>query len=148
MSTWSTSTESKTHPRIVERATSTLPQGVQGVLFTVLGRVLITAIIGEVTTAIENQANATRLIAHPTVGADVNLCATLDIDDHAVGTMYNITGTLTDALVATVSGAMIGQAAVVVIADGTIDLECAASNTGAIKWTLHYVILDDGSNIT
>lgn len=131
----------------VERATAALPQTAQSALFTVTGRVLVTQIVGEVTTVIQTQANATKIVANPTVGADVDLCATDDITADAVGTLYNITGTLADAMVATTSGAFVAQAAPVAVAAGTIDLSCAASNTGSVKWTIHYIPLDTGSNI-
>jgi len=133
---------------IVEKAAASLPQSTAGVLFTVTGRIILHHIIGEVTTVIQNQANNTKLVANPTVGADVDLCAVLDIDNDAVGTMYNITGTLANAMVATTSGAMIAQASSIIVADGTIDLNCAASNTGEIKWTIHYTALDKGSYVT
>lgn len=134
--------------RTVERAAESLPQTTATAYFTVTGRVLLTLVEGEVTTIIQTQANATKLIANPTVGADVDLCATDDITADAVGTLYSITGTLADAMVATTSGAATAQGSGVIVAAGTIDLSCAASNTGATKWTLHYVPIDVGSNIT
>lgn len=137
----------ETQPRIVSKATANLPQTTQSALFTVTGRVLITQLVGEVTTVIQTQDNNTKLVANPTVGADVDLCAVLNISADAVGTMYNITGTLTDAMIATTSGAFQAQLAAIVCAAGTIDLYCAASNTGQVKWTLHYIPLDSGSSV-
>ena len=100
-------------------------------------------IIGEVTVAIENQPNNTKLVANPTVGADVDLCAVLDIDNDVIGTLYTITGTFADAMDDAVSGALEAGPGIIIVADGTIDLYCAASNTGETKWILHYVPLDD-----
>jgi len=134
-------------PKTVERATATLPQGVQTAYFTVTGRVIVTQIVGEVTVVIQTQANATKLIANPTVGADVDLCGTNDITADAVGTVYTITGTLADNMVATTSGAVQAQPEGILVTAGTIDLDCAASNTGETKWTLHYVPLDAGSHV-
>jgi hypothetical protein len=34
-----------------------------------------------------------------------------------------------------------------VVAAGTIDLDCAASNTGSVKWSIWYVPLDDGAYV-
>tara|TARA_Y100000034_G_C6905929_1_gene420363 strand:- start:371 stop:814 length:444 start_codon:yes stop_codon:yes gene_type:complete len=136
-----------TDTKIVMRDTAALPQTAQAALFTVTGRVIVTQIVGEVTTVIETKANATKLVANPTVGADVDLCATDDITADAVGTLYSITGTLANAMVATTSGAFVAQAAPTVVADGTIDLNCAASNTGSVKWTVHYIPLDNGSSV-
>jgi hypothetical protein len=141
------SAEAQTSPRIVERDAANLPQTTQTAYFTVSGRVLITQIVGEVTTVIETQDNNTKLVANPTVGADVDLCAVLNITADAEGTIYTITGTLADAMVATTSGAVIAQASAVLVAAGTIDLYCAASNTGQTKWTVHYIPLDAGSTV-
>jgi len=136
-----------TQPVIISRTASVLPQTAQTAYFTVTGRVLLVNIVGEVTTVIQTLANATKLVANPTVGADVDLCAVNDITADAVGTLYNITGTLADAMIATTSGAMKSQAANIVVTAGTIDLNCAASATGETKWVLHYVPLDAGSVI-
>ena len=138
---------SVTQPKIVQRSTATLPAGTATAYFTVTGRVLITQIVGEVTTAVQNQTNNVKLISNPTVGADVDLCAIVDTDDDAVGTLYSITGTLADAMVATTSGALVAQANALIVTAGTIDFSCSATNTGATKWTVHYIPLDNGSTV-
>jgi len=137
-----------TQPRIVSRNAANLPQTTQTAYFTVTGRVLITQIVGEVTTVIQTQACDLDLWSNPTVGADVALCAVNNITADAEGTVYTITGTLADALVATTSGAVKSQANAVLVTAGTIDLKAAASNSGATKWTLHYIPLDSGSSVT
>jgi hypothetical protein len=132
----------------VSRALATVPQTTQTPYFTVSGgKVLITDIYGEVTTAIQNQACNMSLVSNPTVGADVAMCAVLNVANAAVGTMYNITGTFTDAMVATVSGAFKGQSAATVVSAGSIDLLTSASNTGATKWVLMYVPIDPGASV-
>lgn len=136
----------------VERAAASLPQTAQTAYFTVTGRVLLTALVGEVTTVIQSQPNSTKLVANPTVGADVDLCSATDITADAAGTLYTITGDFSDAMVATTSGAVETSPTAnsvwpIVVAAGTIDLNCAASNTGATKWTLHYIPLDVGSGV-
>lgn len=132
----------------VERADASLPQTAAEALFTVTGgKVLITGIVGEVGTVIETQANNTKLTANPTVGTSVDICAVLSITADEAGTLYSITGTLTDALVGTTAGAVAAQAKNVIVNAGTIDLNCAASNTGTIAWTVFYVPIDDGAAI-
>ena len=145
---WLSTNKLATHPTIIERAASGLPQSTQSPLFVVSGRVILVALVGEVTSAIQNQANDTKLIANPTVGADVDLCAVLDIDNHTVGTIYLLTGTFSDALSSATSGAIEMSNGTVVLANGTVDLDCNASNSGAIKWVLHYVPLDIGGYVT
>ena len=87
-------------------------------------------IIGEVTTVIQTQANNTKLTANPTTGTSVDLCTVLDITADEVGCLYGIDGTVGNALV----GANAGYAPLpdrpLVVNAGTIDLDCAASNTG------------------
>lgn len=144
---WVTTNKLATLPTIVEKSAATLPQTGASALFTVVGRVIVTSIVGEVTTVIETQANNTKLVANPTVGADVDLCAVNSITADAVGTLYTITGTLANAMIATTSGAVPVQAAGIIVTAGTIDLDCAASNTGETKWTIHYIPLDKGSYV-
>lgn len=133
----------------VERATAALPQTTQSALFTVTGgRVAIMGIIGEVTTVIQTQANNTKIVANPTTGTDVDLCAVLSITADEVGTLYGITGVFSDAMVGANAGAAVMCARPVVVAAGTIDLNCAASNTGSVKWALFYIPIDDGAYVT
>ena len=132
----------------VRRGTANLPQTAAGALFTVAGRVVLMHIVGEVTTAIQTQANNTKLTANGTVGAAVDMCAVLDVTADAVGTLWHITGTLANALQATTSSCGVAQAAPLYVPAGTIDLDCAASNRGQAKWTLRYVPLDVGARVT
>lgn len=134
-------------PYIVERPSALLPQTAQTAYFTVSGRVLVTQIVGEVTVIIAGAANSAKLIANPTVGADADLCAAVAITDDAVGTMYVLTGTMADAMIAATSGGAQAQHGALLVADGTIDLDCTANNTGKTKWTVHYIPLDAGSSV-
>jgi hypothetical protein len=132
----------------VERATAALPQTTQSALFTVSGgRVLLTSIVGEVTTAIQNQANNTKLVANPTTGTDVDICAVLNVAADEVGCLYGITGLFSDALVGANAGAGVVPRNPVVLPIGTLDLSCAASNTGSVKWAITYIPLDNGASV-
>jgi hypothetical protein len=140
---------SLTAPRFgarVDRAAGTLPATTAIALFTVSGgRVAITQIVGEVTTAIQNQANNTKLTSAATTGTAVDICAVLNIAADEVGCLYGITGLNSDALIGLNAGAVPGQARDVIVPIGSINLDCAATNTGAIKWTLFYVPIDAGA---
>ena len=134
--------------RIVERDTATLPQTTAGALFTIAGgKVLITSIVGEVTTVIQTQANNTKLTANPTTGSSVDMCANLDISADEVGCLYGITGTPANALIGTNAGLTPAMAKGLILNTGTIDLACAASNTGAVKWTINYIPIDENATI-
>lgn len=132
----------------VSRATAALPQTAAGALFNITGgRIILTSIIGEVTTVIQTQANNTKLQSNPTTGTTGDLCAVLDITADEVGCLYGITGVPGDALI----GAGAAQAPVplrrLVIPVGAIELNCAASNTGSVKWTMTYLPLDAGASV-
>lgn len=133
----------------VDRATAALPQTTASALFNVVGgTVAITAIVGEVTTVIQTQANNTKLTANPTTGTSVDICAVLDISAKEVGTLFGITGTVGDAMIGANAGATQLPANAVVANIGTIDLDCAAGNTGSVKWSIWYLPLEDGAYIT
>lgn len=135
----------------VDRATDTLPESTDEALFTIAGgRVMITSIIGEVTTVIQTQANNTKLKFNPSAtGADVDLCAVLDITAAAVGTLFGITGDFSDAMVAQVlcleTDSLLERP--IVLSEGAIEIDCAATNTGSVSWTLTYIPIDDGAYI-
>jgi hypothetical protein len=132
----------------VDRATSVLPATTTMDLFTVAGgRVLIWQILGEVTTIIQTQANNTKLIAHPTVGTDVDLCAVLDTTALEVGAKLSTNGAFGTALVKGLGGAVPAQIQAMIISPGKIQLSCAATNTGAAKWALWYMALDAGASV-
>ena len=133
----------------VDRATATLPQTAAAAIFNILvGRVMVTGIVGEVTTVIQTQANNTKLTGTPTTGTAVDICANLDISADEVGCLYGITGLNTDALIGINAGALPAQTRGVVLAVGTLNLACAASNTGSVKWSITYIPIDDGAYIT
>lgn len=128
----------------VSRATATLPATTSGNLFSVSGRIILTTIIGQVTTAIQAQANAIKLEAFLTAAAAAtDLCAAVDATGQGVGKLFGISGN------PTVAG-MFGYGApqtneLVINGPGFIRLNTAATNTGAMSWTLTYIPLDDGA---
>lgn len=128
----------------VERATSNLAQTGNLTLFTVTGgRVLLTTIVGEVTTAIQAQANAVKLQSVSTVGSIASdLCATVDVNGAAVGNLFGITGT---AATAAVLGSAVPQLNETIMQPGVIRMNAAASNTGQMKWTVTWIPLDDAA---
>lgn len=141
-------------PNIAERATAALPQTAAGALFRITGgKIRVTSIIGEVTTVIETKANATKLSHNPSgVGATVDLCGTLDITADAVGTLYSIVGVLATAMKSTTLWLVIPSdnipAPGLILGPGDIELNCAASNTGSVKWTLTYELVDVGAVVS
>jgi hypothetical protein len=131
----------------VARDTGFLPRSTSAPLFDVIGKILITQIIGEVTTAIQDQANNTKLTFTPDGGAATDLCAVLNIANDGVGALYGITGTVANAMSGGV-GAVAEMATKIVVGTGTINLQCAADNDGEVAWTLYYIPLEDGAYVT
>lgn len=133
----------------VDRATAALPQTATGSLFTVTGgRVLVTSVVGEVTTSIQAQANAIKLVATPSGSGAVNdLSGTVESNGLAAGGLLGITGLAGDAMVKSTGGGVSNLRNPVVVAAGAIGLSAAASNTGSVKWSLTYIPLDDGATV-
>jgi hypothetical protein len=132
----------------VNRPTAVLPQTAHAPLFTVAGgRILLLSLIGEVTTIIQNQANNTKITAYPAAGTAVDLCAVVSTANLEVGGKLVLPAAFATALAKTLAGAAILQPNLIVVAPGTIDLDCAASNTGAVKWSAFYVPFDDGATL-
>lgn len=119
------------------KAASWLPQSSDKNLFTVKGRIKLLTIVWEVTTDIQSQTNNTKLIAKTSNG-NTDLCSTLDIDGNSSGTIYTITGTLSDSLQSLNWWAIQYTSNPVIVNDGTIDLSCDASSTWEIKWKVEY----------
>lgn len=131
--------------RRTERAADTLPQTAQEPLFTITGgRVYVYAIIGEVTTVIQTQTNNAQLVFNHATAADVDLCADLDISADAVGELYSITGVFANAMVSGFALPATVLPSPLILSEGSIDLDCSASNTGAVAWTVFWAPLDDG----
>lgn len=124
--------------------TKVLPASTTGSIFTITGRVKLLAIIGQVTTVIQTQADNLKITNTPTVGSAVDLCSVLNVSALAVGTQLSIDGVLADALIAT-NGAYVAQAGAINLKAGTLDLITSATNTGSVKWTAIYEQIDPGA---
>lgn len=132
--------------RRVQKATGTLTAATVS-LFTVAGgKVLLTSIIGEVTTAI-TVANSYKLQHNPTVGTTSDLVAATDIGttDTPAGNLLGFTGVKTDSII-TGPGAAATLAKPIVLTAGVIE-HVSAGTDGDITWVLTYVPLDDGASV-
>jgi len=138
---------------IEERAAKLPPQTADEALFRITGYVRIKSIIGVVTTAIGAVANATKLKHNPSgVGADVDLCATLDINADAVGQVYSIVGVLGTALKSTTLWLVVSADGMpsngLILGPGDLELDCAGSSvTGAIKWIVEWEPVSGDGNL-
>jgi hypothetical protein len=120
-------------------------------LFNVLvGRVLELAIVGEVTVEISNDATLAKWTGTPTAGTAVDLCAnSATLAQAAVGKLLVMTGTLATAMTIANAGGALWQVTSHIIAPGTIDITGSVQGvTGAVKFSLWYLPLDDGAYVT
>src|SRR5512133_744337 len=126
----------------VERDTSTLPQTAAAAIFTIAGgKVLLTGLLGEVTTLLGAVGNLS-VESNPTTGTTSALCAVVAAGAKEAGTLISITGTVGDAMLADDAGGVkFGPASGVVLPIGTLEQRTSASDTGAIAWTAWYIPL-------
>ena len=135
----------------VDRATAVLPQTATLNIFTIVGgRVLMTALVGELTEAIGAVANNTKFTTTPGSGTARDICAVEDIQSYQIGDLLGITGINTDAMIppAPGYGSIEGMTVPVVLKAGVLTLDCAGNTAvGKAKWTMHYVTIDDGAYV-
>jgi hypothetical protein len=126
------------------RPTDDLPQTTQSALFTITGGpIFVYGIVGEVTTVIETATNNAQLVYNHASESDVDLCADLDITGDVVGTLYAITGDFSDAMLSGVAVESDIIAQPFLLQEGSIELDCSASKTGQVQWTLFWSPVDD-----
>ena len=129
----------------VTRATFPLVITAGTALFNVAGgRILLTAIFGEITEIVNALCNVS-LQVNPTTGTTTVLCAPLNVNGYAVGDSVGITGVPTDAMIPGVSGSALPSMTMpVMIPIGDIEIvSSAAPGTGAVLFTMWYKLLDD-----
>lgn len=142
----------------VDKAAAVLPASTTQTLFTISGgRVLCTLMIGEVTTVFDGTVNSLSVEADPTVGAAADLAAATVCTSDAAGTLYTVHGIQAALLgtqkeggteVPTHATAKAPLGGGFVIPAGVVQLKTTATDTtGATKWFMYYVPLDDGATV-
>lgn len=136
----------------VSRATATLPATAAQNIFTVTGgRILLLALVGEVTTIIQAQACTVKFTSTPTTGSAIDLSAVSgSISGLEVGgkiTMPGTPGSGNAAVTANAGYIALGPLTPACIAIGSISYTTSATNTGSIKWDLQYVPFDIGASV-
>lgn len=131
----------------VARATAALPQTTNHALFTVAGgRVEVTLLLGEVTTAIQGTDPVLSVNSTPTTGTVVSLGATVDTSSLEIGGFLRAVGA--GNLVKSLAGAALSTTySSFVVPIGTIRLAGGASKTGNVKWDIWYKPLDEGATV-
>jgi hypothetical protein len=129
-------------------------------LFTVTGLVLVTSLVGKVTTAM-TVANTVKLVSNPTTGTASDLCVATDLGttDTPAGNLLSITGMPTEDIVSGIGAVQlfpvgdvtvtVGGAKGIYIAAGKIQqVTTGTGPDGAITWTLTYVPIEDDAAVT
>lgn len=137
----------------VSTAARTIPATTTDQIFRVRGgRVLVKALIGEVTTVIQTQADNLKVsskkldTASAAVGTAVDVASNLDITAIEVGGNVFVEGDGTALVKATAGATLVGTNSGYWIApQGEIYLTTSATNTGAMKWDIWYQPLDAGA---
>lgn len=121
-------------------------------LFTVSGLVLVTGIVGLVTTVMSATATSLNLNHDPTIGAAADLCAATVITSDTAGTLYGFSGVITELLVS--SGTAVPSEAYTrlsgvrtVLNNGVVGQVGTAANTGVVEWHLMYVPISNGASV-
>jgi hypothetical protein len=138
---------------LVNKATGTVANGTTS-LFTIAGgRVLITSLVGRVTTAIGATTSNAKLVYNPTAaGTSFDMCTAVDIASDAVEQTYYITGSVASTGALLVGGA-VGQANPIfedgyLVQAGAIEQNLSADPVGgAITWSVTYVPYDAGASL-
>lgn len=133
-------------------------------LFNVSGLVLVTSIVGLVTTTI-TVANTVKLQANPTVGTTQDLCAATDIGttDTPAGNLLAISGAPAETIVQGIGAVPLfpttetqstgstnvqtGGVFGIYVAAGTIEQVTATGADGGITWYLTYVPIASGATV-
>lgn len=143
----------------VEKGPVTNPQTASTNIFTVTGgKVAITSLVGEVTTVQGATVNSLNLTYTPSGGVAADLAAATVCTSDAVGTYYTITGVAADLMSAQkVGGTEVPSVTYaptptfltgpLTVGAGSMQLKASANNTGATKWTLTYIPLEDGASV-
>lgn len=128
--------------KTITRTAMSLPATTQTSVFKIAGAPIeILSLTGEVTTVIGTTTTSITLRADPTTPAtDTDLMTGQNIGDDAVGTMYSLVTSVGTAMAVYTNGIgpTMGGVFSIIAPIGNIDLETAATVTGAITWRMTY----------
>jgi hypothetical protein len=136
---------------LVSRATATLPATAAQNIFTISGgRILLVALVGEVTTIIQAQATTVKVTSTPTTGSAIDMStATADINALEVGGRISLANPPAAATILTKTNAGYTNLDNVrtIVPIGQLSYTTGATSTGSIKWDLVYIPLDTAATV-
>jgi hypothetical protein len=135
----------------VSRAAAGLPATAAGNIFTISGgRILLVALIGQVTTAVQNLACSLSVNAVASAGSSLALCTGGSILAAPVGVHLSLPSSAASALVtdlATGSGVQDVMTSAWLLDVGVINQQTTATVTGQVAWTMAYIPWDNGAQV-
>jgi len=132
----------------VSRAAKVLPAGATESIFTVTGgRVRVTGLVGQVTTAADATVTNLSIVSTPAAGAALTLASVVAIASTAMNSVISLPATLGSALGVTAPGGGQSPLYELIIPPGSIQIVTSAANAGAAKWDLTYVPFDDAGSV-
>jgi len=135
----------------VTRATADLFSSAAIPIFTIgTGRILLFGFQGEVTSAIGTGTTPDlKFQSNPTTGTTTDLCAALNVADDGAGTLYAMTGIITDALLRSEHGGirdgLWGNPLIIPI--GQIEAICDENVAGSMTVVVWWMPLDVGATL-
>ena len=114
------------------------------------GLVLVTSLVGIVTTQIGATVATLKLQSDPTAtGSTVDLCAAVAVTGDIIGTLYSISGAGGDNIIIGSIGTVAGPSQAFYVPVGTIESVFSADPVGgAIRWVLHYIPVDTNAVVS
>lgn len=141
--------------RTVSKATGTVANGTTSLFTITTGRIVLTSLIGRVTTAIGATASNLKLVYNPTAaGTSFDLCTATAIESDAVEQTYSIDGSVNTVGAVNVTGTVGQNASAIfskpyILQAGAIEQNLSADPVGgAILWTVTYYPYDDGAALS
>lgn len=133
----------------VAKTAATVPQTTTQHLFVVSGgRVLVTLLVGQVTTIIQSTDPVLKVTSTPTTGTAVDVASTVDTSSLEVGGLLTVEGDGTALIKGNAGAGLFGsQIGRWICPIGYVDLISGASKTGATKWDLFFIPLDEGATV-
>ena len=130
------------------KATADVTSGSAVEIFTITGgRVLVRAMVAEVTTVLSGTTETLKYQSNPTTGTTTDLCATLDVGGDEAGSLYSLPDAPGTALIASKSGGVRVSGNAIVVAAGAIEAISSADLTGSIKHDIWWRPLDPGARL-
>ena len=135
------------------RAAAVVPTVAQSpqTIFTVAGgKILVKALIGEITTVFDATVYTLKVTASPTGGTPTDLSAALTMTSFAAGVHVTLGATVGAALThdsTALAGFLFPMPQALLVNVGALTLTGSATQTGAMKWSLYWVALDPAASV-